>query len=94
MANINEQDLSSYRKKVINMIYKLLPLREENSEWEKYLESLLIEIEGWYGSIENEDSAMSVLRISFKLKGLKTLTGDDDFKAYRRTVFECINMIE
>ena len=29
-----------------------------------------------------------------KLEGLHSLTGEDDFFQYRRTIFECLNLIQ
>jgi hypothetical protein len=33
-------------KRIINQVYKLLPMREEGSNWEKPLETLLEELKG------------------------------------------------
>ena len=68
-------------------IFKLLPLREEGKEWEKHLETLLLQLHGsqilFVGKLE-------FLEIIALLNGMR----DSEFTIYRRTVFECINLLD
>jgi len=83
----------SYKKLLINMIYKLLPTREEGFDWQSYLESLIIEIEGTkdlFTIIEE----VNLIRILSKLNSLKFLTKKENFFLYRKVVFETINLVK
>ena len=82
-----------YKKFLINMIYKLLPIREEGKDWQKYLESSILEIHG-FNNIFTEIDELSIIRILSKLESLKTLDGDENFYNYRKTVLECTNLIK
>ena len=74
---------NKYKKLLINMIYKLLPIREEKNDWQNYLSYLFEEID-----------EVSVIRILSKLQGLQTLDKEEDFYLYRKTVLECTNLIK
>lgn len=86
--NIDSIDLELYLISLKNKIYKLLPLREEELDWQKYLTSVLTEICGFYDLMENK---VNVLSLISKLEGLYKL---EDFMIYRRTIFECLNTID
>lgn len=78
--------------RLINQIYKLLPMREENLNWEKPLETVLEEIYGLARVIE--DKPPQLLTLICKLEGLFILTKPEDFLLYRRTIFECLGLME
>lgn len=84
---------NQFKNGLINMIYKLLPLREEDKDWQSYLDSLALELSGFLRGFETGDSLL-YMRILSKLEGLKDLTDKDDFKLYRKTVLECTNLIK
>ena len=84
---------SRYKKLLINMIYKLLPIREEKNDWKNYLNSLIEEIHGFEDLFEEIDE-VSIIRILSKLQGLKDLDKEEDFYLYRKTVLECTNLIK
>ena len=77
-------------KRLINQIYKLLPNREEGGDWEKPLTTILEEFAGmdrlFLGQHEIFFSLLS------KLEGLFTLTKENEFFIYRKTIFECIGL--
>lgn len=77
-------------KKLTNQIYKLLPNREENIDWQTPLTTVIEEIGGMSRLLENHEVLFTLL---CKLEGLFTLTGEDDFFLYRRTIFECLNLL-
>lgn len=81
-----------YKTLLINMIYKLLPIREEGKDWLNYLESCIAEIHGFHDIFEEIDS-LELVRILSKLESLKILTNEEDFYQYRKTVLECTNLI-
>lgn len=82
----------SYKTILINMIYKLLPIREEGGDWEKYLDSCLAEVQGFQEIFEEIDE-LELVRVLSKLQSLKLYTSKDDFYNYRKTVLECTNLI-
>lgn len=78
-------------RKFIDQTYKLLPTREEGSDWQKPLDTLIIEIAG-LGSLWQLQAAR-LLEIVMKLEGLHRLTSSKDFYLYRKTIFECISLL-
>ncbi|MCF0126438.1 MAG: hypothetical protein HUJ68_11940 [Clostridia bacterium] len=85
---VNKENFYSYLITLKNKIYKLLPLREEKLEWRKYLETILIEISGLNKLFNNKVNLISLLS---KLEGLFDL---EEFVLYRKTIFECLNIVE
>lgn len=85
---ISHCELEQYLKVLKNKIYKLLPLREEGAEWERYLDSVKIEVSGLSKLIKCEPSFISLIA---KLESLSDL---EEFVLYRKTIFECLNEIE
>jgi len=81
-----KSDWEVYLRWLKNQIYKLLPLREEKGEWKKFAESLIWELKG-ADNIQNKVPLMSLI---FKLSALTKM---EDFRIYRKTIFECINLI-
>lgn len=77
-------------KKLTNQIYKLLPNREENIDWQTPLSTIIEELGGMSRLLENHDILFTLL---CKLEGLYTLTEENDFFLYRRTIFECLNLL-
>ena len=86
--SIDEVDFSVYLTQLKNKIYKLLPLKEEGLEWGKYLTSILVELNGLDEMLSNQVYLISLIS---KLEGLYRL---EDFLVYRRTIFECLNIID
>lgn len=85
---IDKVDLEVYCVVLKNKIYKLLPLREEDLDWQKYLNSVIVEVSGLYEIFNGQPRLFSLLS---KLEGLYRL---EDFMLYRRTVFECLKIVE
>jgi len=82
-----------YKRFLINMIYKMLPIREEGKDWQKYLDSSILEIHGFLNLFEQIDE-LSIIRILSKLESLKTLDQEEDFYNYRKIVLECTNLVK
>ncbi len=78
-------------KKITNLIYKLLPNREENIDWEKPLETIIEELAGMNRLLIDQHEILFPLLS--KLEGLFILTETEDFGLFRRTIFECLNMM-
>ena len=78
-------------KRIINQVYKLLPMREEGSDWQKPLETLMEELKGMSKLLIGQQEIFFSLLC--KLEGLFTLTQEEDFLQYRRTIFECLGLL-
>lgn len=78
--------IEKYSERLVNSIYKYLCLiEEEEQNAEKYLNSLLVELEGSLQYYDND----YLNRILFSLNGLQ---GIEDYNIVRSKVFECINL--
>lgn len=79
-------------KRLTNQIYKLLPEREENLNWQSPLETIILEFAGMDKLlVNNHDIFFSLL---CKLEGLRILVQPEDFYMFRRTIFECISLCD
>ena len=81
------------RKDVIrltNQIWKLIPMREHEEDWQKQLDTVIIEIAGLNEIFIYEPQFLQILS---KLEGLKVME-DIEFQTYRKTVFEIINLLQ
>ena len=78
------ETFDGYKNKLVGRLYGLLCEKEKNGEWEKFLNTIIIELMG----IEEFDSINSWALIG-KLCSLKFLS----YEFFRKTVFECINLV-
>ena len=90
-ANIEDNAIQANLKRLTNQTYKLLPNREENIDWEKPLSTIIEEFAGMDSLLIAEHEILFSLLC--KLEGLFTLTEPDDFMLFRRTIFECLGLI-
>lgn len=90
--DINNQIIVKRIQNLINQTYKLLPTREQGSDWEKPLETILEELIGMERLMNGGYSEVFLPLLS-KLEGMYSLTSQKDFSCYRRTVFECLGLM-
>ena len=90
-ADINNEAIVENLKKLTNQIYKLLPNREENIDWKIPLSTIIEELSGMDKLLLNYHNILFPLLC--KLEGLYNLIEEDDFFIYRRTIFECLNLL-
>ena len=90
--DIKEQIIHNRLQNLINQIYKLLPSREEGADWEKPLQTILEELAGMQ-RLMNCGYSEIFFPLLNKLEGLYSLVEDDDFLCYRRTIFECLGLM-
>ena len=83
------RDLKQSVSRLTNQLWKLIPMRENEEDWQKQLESLIIELTGLNEILIIDSNLMSLLS---KLEGLR-LT-ETDFFIYRKTVFEAISLLQ
>lgn len=75
-------------QRLTNQLWKLIPMREHEEDWNKQLDTVIIEIAGL-----NEIFIGPVfLQALSKLEGLRVQ--ETNFELYRKTVFECISLIQ
>jgi len=77
------------KKRLINQLWKLIPMKENGEDWEIHLAVLIEEITGLV-KIYN-DKAEGLILLS-KLEGLTSIA-EDDFVIYRKTIFRCIDLL-
>ena len=90
-AEIDNTAIVANFKKLTNQVYKLLPNREENIDWETPLSTIIEELSGMDKLLSNYHETLFPLLC--KLEGLYSLTKEEDFFFYRRTIFECLNLL-
>lgn len=83
----DEQVVQTDLRRLVNQIWKLLPMREKEEDWEKQLSSVLIEL---HGLSDMFDDQLKLLILLSKLEGL---TSTEDFMTYRLTVFGAISLL-
>lgn len=89
-ANIEDDAIAQNLARITNQIYKLLPNREEGLDWQKPLQTLIIELAGMDRLITGHVTLFPLL---CKLEALLTMTEEKDFFNYRKTIFECLGLI-
>lgn len=88
---VSSEVFSTNLKRNINLVYKLLPMREEGQDWTKPLETIIEELVGMNRLLVGLQS--SLFPIICKLEGLYSLTNEDDMALFRRTIFECLSLL-
>lgn len=88
---VDQKTLNRSLVKNINLIYKLLPMREEGQDWTKPLETIIEELVGMNRLLV--DLQPDLFPIICKLEGLFSLTAEEDMSLYRRTIFECLGLL-
>ena len=82
------EDIKVNVRRLTNQLWKLIPMRENNEDWQKQLNTVIIEIAG----LNEIFKGPQFLQILSKLEGLRVV--DISFDIYRRTVFESISLIQ
>lgn len=87
---VSDEVINYNIKRILSQTFALLPMREEGKEWRKPLETLTNEVLGLSTLLPNE---ATILTVACKMQGLYDVTDEDNFKFYRRTIFECCNLL-
>lgn len=75
--------------RLTNQVWKLIPMREHKEDWQKQLDTVNLEIAGLsilFAAIPQ------FLSLRAKLEGIREI--ETTFELYRRTVFECISLLQ
>ncbi len=86
--DFNQEEINKEIVRLTNQMWKLIPMRENNEEWDKQLMTVILDIAGKNEIFIHNSQFLQLLS---KLEGLRVI--DVDFPIYRKTVFECINLI-
>lgn len=82
---MNNESYEGYINKLKNRLFGLLCEREKNGEWEKFLDSILIELY----SFSDERKTINYYTLYAKLSSLKYLRYD----YFRSTIFSCMSLL-
>ena len=74
-----------YNNKLKSKLFGLLCEREKGREWEKFLDSILIELMGY----SEEDKTINYYILFYKISTLKYLK----YEYFRGTIFDCMDLI-
>lgn len=74
-------------RRLINQIWKLLPMKENEEDWQKQLDSVLVELRGLHAIFGDQ---LDFLILMSKLEGLREV---NNFMVYRTTVFSVISLL-
>lgn len=74
-----------YKNKLKNKFFGLLCEFEKNREWEKYLDSILIELINF----SEEEKSINYYILITKLSSLRYLR----YEYFRTTIFECMGLV-
>lgn len=77
------------KKRLINQLWKLIPMRENNEDWQTHLAILTEEIAGLVKLYNDKVEGLVLLS---KLEGLTSFECED-FMIYRKTIFRCIDLL-
>ena len=88
--SFSAEDVARSVKRLTNQLWKLIPMRENEEDWHKQLDTVTIEI---VGMNEIFLSLPQFLQLLSKLEGLRK-SEEIEFDLYRKTVFETINLLQ
>lgn len=84
----SKMDVIKNIRRLTNQLWKLIPMRENEEDWKKQLDTVILEFIGL-----NEIFIGPIfLQALSKLEALKVK--EVDFEMYRKTIFECISLIQ
>lgn len=80
---LSNETFNGYKNKLKNRLYGLLCEKEKEGDWEKFLNSIIIELQGL------GPTSINYWALLGKLQSLRYLS----YPNFRTTVFECMNLI-
>ena len=89
LFDFSEECIKKEMTRLTNQLWKLIPMRENEEDWHKQLNTVIIEIAG-LGEIFYTNSQF--LQLLSKLEGL--YVKEIEFDVYRKTIFETIGLIQ
>jgi hypothetical protein len=89
-TQIDPEVIQSTLERMVSQTFKLLPMREEEQEWIKPLQTLSLELLGLSSLFPDNPSLFSAV---CKMEGIRELGDKMDFMMYRRTIFEICGLL-
>ena len=86
--DIPEEDVNKNVGRLTNQLWKLIPMREHEEDWQKQLDTVILEIAG----LNEIFMGSAFLQTLSKLEALRIK--ETNFELYRKTIFECISLIQ
>lgn len=86
--NFSKEEIKDEIIRLTNQLWKLIPMWENNEDWEKQLNTVILDIAGKDEIFLHNSHFLQLLS---KLEGLRV--EKVEFNIYRKTIFECINLI-
>lgn len=86
--NFSKEEIKDEIIRLTNQLWKLIPMWENNEDWEKQLNTVILDIAGKDEIFLHNSHFLQLLS---KLEGLRV--EEVEFNIYRKTIFECINLI-
>ena len=83
---MNKKIQEAYNNKLKNKLFGLLCEFEKEREWEKFLDSILIELLGY----PEDQKTINYYILFYKLSSLKYL----NYKYFRSTIFDAMNLVD
>ena len=87
--NFSIDSINTNMTRLINQCWKLIPMKENDENWEKQLDTIVLELVGLNEIFLQEPYFLQLLS---KLEGLKL--SNISFEFFRKTVFETISLIQ
>ena len=75
--------------RLTNQMWKLIPMKENNEDWQKQLDTVIVEVAGLQEIFKQD---VRFLQLLSKLEGIKAI--DLTFSHYRKNVFESISLLQ
>ena len=88
LFEISQEEINANVRRLTNQLWKLIPMREHEEDWAKQLDTVILEIAG----LNEIFIHPQFLQLLCKLEGLKAV--ETSFELYRKTVFECISLLQ
>lgn len=85
--DVSNEIILADKKRLINQLWKVLPMNENGEDWEKQLQTVIDEMVGLNKIFKEE------LNFLILLSKLEALFEIDDFLDFRKTIFESINLL-
>ena len=86
--DIPEEDVNKNVRRLTNQLWKLIPMREHEEDWQKQLDTVILEVAG----LNEIFMGSAFLQTLSKLEALRIK--ETNFELYRKTIFECISLIQ
>lgn len=83
---MREEHVARHKEVLKNRIYGLLCEKEKDGSWEEFLDNILIDL----GNFSEEYKTYEYYVLMTKLSICRYLS----YKYYRKTIFECMNLID